>query len=200
MAHVIIDFETLGRAADGLVAFVAYKAFDPYTVMSFDENKQDIHTFKFNYHDESQSQWTTDSVVMDFWRKQDVNIVQAMLGNPEAGKTVSDFVNEFNTFLFSCHFNSKRDVIWSRGNAFDITIFDRLYHSINQEPPYPFYRVRDIRTFLDAYNIKNRLSDKDTQFVGKMLEFEMTYNAHDASDDIAKDITQIQAAIESLRN
>jgi hypothetical protein len=197
--HVIIDFETLGKAADGLVAYVAYKAFDPFTIQSFDENKEDIKTFKFNYHDASQSSWTTDPVVMSFWRKQDINIVRSMLGNPEEGGSISEFITQFNEFMFSCGFNANRDVIWSRGNTFDITILDRLYTSVGQGAPYPFYRVRDIRTFLDSYNICNNLISKDTQFAGKMIGVELVYNAHDAVDDIAKDITQLQLTIQNLK-
>ena len=197
MAHILIDFETLGSALNGKVTYVSWCHFSIDERESIDEILPRVNDFKFNWLE--QDQYELDSGVIEFWKKQPIEIRNEMLGKPETGGTIKEFLNEFSDTFFSTGFSAKTDVLWSRGNTFDITILDRLFKDEDIEAPYPFWRVRDARTFLDAVNVMTDIKNRDgTHFMGKLGEGAKVSN-HSASFDVAKDISQLQDAYSILR-
>ena len=190
MAHILIDFETLGSALNGKVTYVSWCHFDIKQQETIDEILPRVKDFKFNWLE--QEQYELDDGVIEFWKKQPMDIRQEMLGNPEDGRSIKEFLNEFSDTFFSTGFSAKTDVLWSRGNTFDITILDRLYSDEGIDTPYPFWRVRDARTFIDAVNVLlGRVNKDGTPFMGK-LGTEAKVSNHSASFDVAKDISQLQ--------
>jgi hypothetical protein len=197
MAHILIDFETLGQAQNGKVTYCAYASFNIDMVEPIEEIMSRVSTFKFNWLE--QDEYELDESVIEFWKKQPFEIRNEMLGSPETGRSISEFLDEFADFFFESKFNATTDILWSRGNSFDITILNRLYSDNGKEPPYPFWRVRDARTWVDAANVLCNNLHNGTYFTGKFGKDTKSSN-HSAVFDVAKDVEQIQRAYSVLES
>lgn len=200
MPHINIDFETMGKSLDGKVAYVAFTAFDIETQESIDELRDTIKVYKLNWKHPEQANWKIDKGVMEFWTKQPKSLQEEMLGNPETGLSVTEFAHVFVDFLRSSGFSGKRDIVWSRGTSFDLTILDRLLDVAGISDAYPFWRTRDTRTFLDSTNILMNNTKNDNHFIGNIKDLNLKYVAHDARDDVAKDIVQLQLTYKFLKD
>jgi hypothetical protein len=73
MAHIKIDFETLGKALDGKVSYVAFTSFEIDNEQTMEEIKKNIIVHKLNWKHEEQSNWKIDKGVMEFWAKLHLN-------------------------------------------------------------------------------------------------------------------------------
>jgi hypothetical protein len=122
-----------------------------------------------------------------------------MLGNPEEGLSITEFCHIFVDFLRSSGFKAREDIIWSRGTNFDLTILDRAMEVAGIADPYPFWRARDTRTFLDAMNVALDYKKNNSHFIGNIHNLNLKYTAHDARDDVAKDIVQLQLTYRLLK-
>lgn len=83
--------------------------------------------------------------------------------------------------------------VWSRGNTFDPIILDYLCNDINSAHLFPFWKVKDTRSFLDGLlygaNIRNT-------FMPENLDIEFIH--HDPCHDIALDVMRMQTVIKHL--
>ena len=195
--NILIDFETLGTNVSGKVAFCSYCAFDIDVPNSIDHYKSLVRSFKFNWYDQPDYIFNED--VVKFWKKQPIEIRQKMLGDPETGGSILEFCNSFEDYLFETKFTANKDIIWARGISFDLAVLDRLYESIGRNPPYFFWKIRDVRTFIDAANVINGDVNKEgTPWLGKIPGNDNSN--HDSDYDVIKDIVQIQSVYKTLKS
>jgi hypothetical protein len=197
--HVLIDFETLGTALTGKIAYAAFGLFDLTTLQSPDEITKKVHSAKLDWSHPQQEHYLADDATLQFWKKQPIEIRQTMLMDPETGKSVSEFLDQFEDALFSDGFSAATDAVWARGTDFDITILYRLYKDLNRVAPFQFHRVRDVRTFLDAVNVMDDVKTRDSFFTGKIAHLNEAKSNHDAVYDVANDIHNLQLAYQALR-
>ena len=100
-----------------------------------------------------------------------------------------------DTILQYLREQNKIDYWWSRGNSFDPVILFRLMNAYGQDKLMneylKFWKVRDIRTYIDAkFDFSTR-----SGFVPLADEgyWERTFVAHDSSHDVAADVLRLQA-------
>jgi hypothetical protein len=196
--HALIDFETLGSATSGKLAYVAFGLFDMSQLQTIEEVQSCVHGVKLDWTHEEQNSYDVDEGTLQFWKKQPIEIRKAMLMDPETGFSISEFLDQFEDALFAEGFK-ETDPLWARGTDFDITILHRLYKDLNRTPPFPYHRVRDVRTFLDAVNVLDDVQSKDTYFQGKIIHLNEVKSNHDATFDVANDIHNLQLAFQALK-
>ena len=105
--------------------------------------------------------------------------------------TMNQFYDSINQYLND---QKKIDYWWSRGNTFDPVILWRLMDEKQKalfDNKLKFYKVRDIRTHIDAkFNydtVSNFIPVSDTDY------WYSTFVAHDSTHDVAADILRLQA-------
>ena len=194
--HIILDFETAGQPHDGKILNVAYTHFDMYEVEDIADIRNRVEFHKLNFTASDQEYRGYDKETMDWWKQTAPDLIKQTFGNPESGITLTKFLEKFANYL-QMYYNDSC-CIWSRGNAFDITILDVEYRRLFGKLPYPFWQVRDTRSFLDPMNIISGKVNKRL-FSGNINGLKQEYIAHDPIDDIAKDIQQIQLAYNTYK-
>ena len=196
MSNIIIDFETGGYHLTGKVINVAFTHFD-FTgeVESFNDIIERTQYYKFNYKAIDQKHFKFDETVIQWWLEQDKNLFKETFKNPEEGITLTEFKDIFTKYI-ATHFDNDCN-LWCRGTSFDMTILDRIYGEGNF--PVAFWRVRDIRSFIDAVNVMTNIPNNNGfYFSGSLNGFKDEYIAHDPIQDIAKDVRQLQMAYKLL--
>ena len=197
--HIMIDFESIGKAINGKMAFVGFTKFNPYELNSHEELMDQVMEVKLNWAHEDQADFKYDKGILDFWTNQPLEIRKRMLDEPETGVCIIEFCNIFEDYLHSCGFNGARDIVWARGTNFDITILERFYSTAERELPFPWWRARDVRTFIDAANVvTNQTNKQGSNFIGKMVHINDQVSNHDAKFDIANDIVNVQRVMKIL--
>lgn len=200
MKHLFIDFETFGRkvhdcAVIDCSVFIAdtdrFTSDNPYTMKSIVEAKR----FKLSVKDQvANHNFVVYKDGLEFWEKQN-DAVKAHIKPKKSDITVEEFVNEFLQFLID---SGKIDYWWSRSNTFDPIILwrligtqDKFFHANEY---IPFWRVRDIRTYIDTKfdfeNNKNGFTPiADEDFWNKV------FKEHDSSWDVLADVLRMQAIV-----
>ena len=199
MKHFIFDFETMGKiVADCAMVdcsmFVAdtqkMLSDNPYTT----KNIVDIKKLKLSVKEQVDTYgWKVYEDTLQFWQ----SLPEEARKNIKPLKTdlsVKDFVNEFTDFLIQ---SGKIDYWWTRSNTFDPFLIWRIYESQNKTATIneylPYWRVRDIRTYIDAkldFPKKNGFVPiADEEFWNKV------FVEHDSSWDVLADVLRMQAII-----
>ena len=199
MKHLFFDFETMGKiVADCAMidcsVFVAdtekMLSANPYTTKTIIEIKK----IKLSVKDQVDNyDWKVYADTLQFWQ----SLPEEARKHIKPLKTdlrVQEFVDEFTNFLID---SGKIDYWWSRSNTFDPFLIWRLYESQKKSATFneylPFWRVRDIRTFIDAkldFPKKNGFVPiADETFWGKV------FVEHDSAWDVLADVLRMQAII-----
>ena len=199
MKNFIFDFETMGKiVADCAMVdcsmFVAdtqkMLSDNPYTT----RNIVDIKKIKLSVKDQVDNYgWKVYEDTLQFWQSLPEE-ARKHIKPLKTDLSVKDFVDEFTNFLIQ---SGKIDYWWSRSNTFDPFLIWRIYESqkksatINEYLPY--WRVRDIRTYIDAkldFPKKNGFVPiADEEFWNKV------FVEHDSSWDVLADVLRMQAII-----
>lgn len=192
-----MDFETLGQNAQKVPALdCAYTTFvwerfldEPY---SFDELVLSINKTKLSVEEQVKvygAKYTQDD--LKWWQDQPKELRKNIMPSEEDA-TVQEFMNAIIEYL---RHSEKIEYWWSRSNTFDPIIMWRLAQYVDQDlllnEYLKFWRVRDIRTFVDAkFNFTTR-----NGFVPVADEhwWNENFNAHDSIHDVAADILRLQA-------
>ena len=196
--HFIIDFETFGQdATKCAVINCAYFAFDwnkfsssnPYT---FEELLDGIQLLKLDVQSQvKELKYEIQPSSLDFWQS---------LG-PEVRKQIKPTKQDISVVLFCdsiIQYIKQHNINfwWSRSNTFDPIILMRLFRDVNKEPEMlqylKYWKVRDIRTFIDAkfdFQLKSNNSFCPYTDVDK---WNSIFKNHDSIHDVAADILRLQ--------
>ena len=192
----IFDVETIGQNALVCpVIDIAYIAFnwdkfltDPY---SFEELTQSVQTSKLDVREQLEKyNCKYKQHDLNFWRQQPVEVRNKI--NPSKNDlTVSETFDKLIQYLNGY----KIGHWWTRSNTFDPVILWRLAREEGRwallDEHLKYYRVRDIRTFIDAkfdFKTKNGFVP-----VADVEHWEKTFSAHDSTHDVAADVLRLQA-------
>ena len=195
--HFIFDFETIG--ADVLVCPVvdmAYTTFEwsrftenPYT---FEELVPEVQSVKLSVSDQMQNLNCKFKKADVHWWENLPKIARDKIIPSDDDLTAEAFCDTILQYLRE---QNKIDYWWSRGNSFDPVILFRLMNAYGHDKLMneylKFWKVRDIRTYIDAkFDFSTR-----SGFVPLADEgyWERTFVAHDSSHDVAADVLRLQA-------
>jgi hypothetical protein len=192
-----MDFETIGQNSRRAPALdCAYTTFvwdrfldEPY---SFNELTSSINRIKLSIEDQVKNyDFSYKEEDLNFWMQQPPEVRKNIKPRSDDA-TVGEFINALVEYL---RHSDKIEYWWSRSNTFDPIVLDHLSESIKQNflvgEYLKFWRVRDIRTFIDAkFNFTTR-----NGFVPVTDEewWNNNFNAHDSIHDVAADILRLQA-------
>ena len=164
-----IDFETLGTTPDSIMINMAMVHFpDVSNEKEWDiilknggfsylvDNCSDI--VKFDIASQRGIR-TFDQRTIDFWKSQPIE-ARSQLTKSDDDLLLLDALGHIEKF-FNIHFDPKRDLLYSRGNAFDISIIDNYMVSMGYDSfkMFRFWNVRDVRTDIGS-TLMNRKMDK----------------------------------------
>jgi len=196
--HLILDFETMGKVAnDCAVIDMSTFVFDtnkmlsdkPYGLQDIDN----ITKFKLSVKDQVYNyQYVVYKDTIEFWEQQSSEVRQKI--QPlKTDLKLSEFVDLFLKYLE----NHKIDYWWSRSNTFDPIILWRIFKSENKnnllDQHLKYWKVRDIRTFIDA-----KLDfPKENGFppLADVNKWNNSFKQHDSSWDVLADVLRFQAII-----
>lgn len=193
---LIFDFETMSKKSTScpavdLAAIVVdtdrFISDNPYSL----RNVADVTKWKLSVADQVKNYGAiVEKDTVEFWAKQSPE-VRAKVKPQADDLTVDAFVESFHQFLIR---SPKIDYWWSRGNSFDPVIIERLFEYAGKMPHFEqylkFWRVRDIRTYIDA-----KLDfPKTNGFVPVSNEelWNKVFKQHDSSWDIIGDVLRMQ--------
>lgn len=199
MKHLVIDFETMSQNVhDCAVIDCSTICVDtekmlsenPYTLKDIEKVKRfklsirdQVENYGLKVHEDTVKFWSTTS---DEVRK---NI------NPKSTDLkVKEFTEAFLRYLSEC---GKINYWWSRSNTFDPVIISRIFSSVDKykhmNEYIPYWKIRDIRTFIDAkldFPKENGfIPIEDHEFWNKVFQ------KHNSSWDVLADVLRIQAII-----
>lgn len=199
MKMLFHDFETFGRnvndsAVIDLSVFIAdtdrMVSDKPYNLNTISEVKR----FKLSVKDQVENcNWKVYEDTVKFWSSVSEE-ARRHIKPSKNDLTTTEFVDSFLKFLIE---NGKIDYWWSRSNTFDPLILWRIFDSVNKynhmNEYLPFWKIRDIRTFIDTklnYPKKNGfIPIQDEQLWNK------SFVEHDSSWDVLADVLRMQAIL-----
>jgi len=192
----IFDFETMGKCARKVPAIdCAYTTFvwerfieEPYTFEELVGNVQKVKLdIKQQVSDHGFS-YTNDD--LQWWMSQPTNVRKNIVPR-DNDYSASKFIRHLIEYLRS---QEKISHWWSRGNSFDPVVLDHLADTddkvelLNQY--IPFWKVRDVRTWIDAK--LNFPSKNGFVPIADANHWEQIFNLHDSAHDVAADILRLQ--------
>ena len=199
MKHCFIDCETLGQPVQNCAvidfSFVVVDADKfvsdrPYTLSDVSLVKK----FKLSVKDQVDNyDWMVYKDTVDWWQ----SLPSAARKNIVPKKndlTVKEFITQLVSYLNDF---GKVDYWWSRSNTFDPVILARIFDS--EEKPemfkqyFPHWKVRDIRTYIDAkldFPKKNGFIPIDDE-----QHWANTFVEHDSAWDVWADVLRMQKIV-----
>lgn len=194
MSEVLIfDFETLsGNARNAVILSCAAIACDWDDVGSEKISKMRTSAWFEAYKTRSQVEkygLETSKETLEWWSKQS-DTARAVYDN--AMKVpIEEFAPSFTSYCRTRKVTSDTTVL-CRGTHFDFVILEHLYELLNQTLPFNHWKVRDVRSIIDAR------CESDNGYVpgfkkGKMIDFGLV--GHDPVDDCIKDLLQVKFAM-----
>ena len=198
MKHCFIDCETLGpKAEDCVVIDFSVIVVDserflnkPYTLNDISE----VQKLKLSVKDQVDNyNWKVYNSTIKFWESLPAEARKNITPKPN-DLSVKEFTTRFINYLADF---GKIDYWWSRSNSFDPVILSRLFDSqekylaLNEYLPH--WKVRDIRTFIDAkldFPKKNGFVPIDDEKL-----WTETFVEHDSSWDVLADVLRMQKIV-----
>ena len=196
MIDFIFDAETFGQNTRSCAVInFACTVFDtdrftsdkPYT---YDELLGQIKVFKLDVQDQVKNYgYIVEPSSLDFWAKADPEAKKQLKPTPN-DLTLSTFCDKLIAYLNQY----KIDYWWSRSNTFDPVILHRIGDDTGNtsklDYKLKFWRVRDIRTFIDA---KSNFSVNHNGFIPiDKAEWDAKFKLHDSKHDVVGDILRMQ--------
>jgi hypothetical protein len=91
---------------------------------------------------------TTTPETLSWWKEQGEE-ARTVLEPSSEDVSVNKFHYDLKEYLEQSGYNFKNDFIWVRGAAFDPPLIDSLFDDFGLKNPMNFWKIRDIRTFVD---------------------------------------------------
>lgn len=196
MLDFILDFETFGQNVFTCpIINCAFTKFDtdrfisdtPYT---YDEILAGVQVLKMSVEKQvEESGYTIESSSIDFWNKVDPSAKKQLV--PRKDDLTSQ---EFCDMMLSYIGKDKIDYWWSRSNTFDPILLWRTFNDVGMGEKLgwklKFWRVRDIRTFIDA---KTNFELNQNGFIPiDKAEWDAKFKLHDSKHDVTADVLRLQ--------
>lgn len=136
----MLDIETLGCKTTSAMLSIGAVMFDINTGESNIEFHQHIDLQDCMNHG-----LTVDASTIMWWLKQYDDARKAIYD--QKGSPLKDVLTQFTAYFNSCkELGGEEPQIWGNGAAFDVSILQHAYETLNMEIPWSFYNVRDVRT------------------------------------------------------
>lgn len=199
MKHCFIDCETFGQPTDKCAVidfsfFVAdadrFTSDNPYTT----DDITNVVKLKLSVKDQVDNyNWIVYKDTIDFWQSLPAE-ARKNVAPKKDDLTVKEFVAGVISYMNK---QGKTDYWWSRSNTFDPVILARIFDAESKHQDFkqyfPHWKVRDIRTYIDA-----KLDfPKKNGFVP--LKDESKWNSvfveHDSAWDVLADVLRMQAIV-----
>jgi len=190
---IIYDFETLGDQYTGVAVSLAILRFnesnyalDPY---NYDNLVEDTAYIKFDVEEQVKKFGRKiDKSTLEWWGRQSEEAQQQLKPSP------SD-VSISNLWNFITEYTQGMDIrrVYTRGNMFDPVLMEKLLYSCDKGIPYPWWNVRDTRSFLDGLLWG---SDVDDKFMPDGCA--QSFIHHDPRHDISLDVMRMQTVVRAL--
>ena len=192
---VIFDFETLSSDVNrgvvlsiGLLTYTSSRfSNDPYT---YEELLENTKYMKFDVTEQVKKyDRKIQKGTLDWWNTQDPEAKKVLDPDPSIDQSIDKL---YNFFVINVNMNNLKTV-FTRGNTFDIPILEGILKETGNAIPYPFWMVRDTRSYLDGllYGSNTRNSYIPDGCKEKFI-------AHDARHDVVMDVMRMQTIIEAL--
>jgi hypothetical protein len=199
MKHLFFDCETLGQPVENCAVIdFSFLVIDtnrflsdrPYNVSDISLVKK----FKLSVKDQVDNYgWMVYKDTVEFWEK----LPEAARKNIVPKKSdlkVSEFVIGLCEYMND---QGKIDYWWSRSNTFDPVILARIFDAekkhLTFKEYFPFWRVRDIRTYIDAkldFPKKNGFMPMKNE-----NHWNSVFVEHDSAWDVLADALRMQAIV-----
>lgn len=198
MQMLFLDFETLGRNVynsaiidcSAVIVDTDRMLTDPYNLDSLSLIKR----FKLSVKNQvDKYDWVVYKDTVQFWETVS-DAAKKHIAPKKSDLTVEEFTAQFVAFLDA---SPKVDYWWTRSNTFDPVLLWRIFDSVNGyytlNERLPYWRIRDMRTYIDAkldFPKKNGFVPiKDEALWTK------SFVEHDSSWDVLADVLRMQAII-----
>lgn len=139
MTHVMIDLETTGTTPGCGVLAIGAAVFDEGGVKD---------TLLIPIGLAGCTAYTSDPATLAWWTQQSVAVRDPTMF-PGNGYQVGEALLCLSSFL--AKWGSV--AVWGNGSTFDISILEHCYRAEGLTPPWMFWDVRDVRTFVDAVRL-----------------------------------------------
>ncbi len=197
MMHLILDFETIGKRATSVAVIeCSFRAFewDDFTEspLTYVDALDKVQYYKLNVLDQVQEYgYVIEKSGLAYWK----DLRPSILKPTENDLLVPEFISAFIEYCKEM----KPKYWWSRSNTFDPIILWRLAESCGREKDLeavlPFWKVRDVRTFIDAKSNFMLVNNNSFIPVNDDVYWKATHIQHHSSHDIAADILRMQTLI-----
>jgi hypothetical protein len=184
MLTASMDIETLSTKGNAVVLSIGICFFDDEKMQTFEEIVATGTEIFFDTSKQVEMGRDTSPSTLRWWEEQGDEARRVL----HAEDTISprDFYKVYSEHLRGqgLHENwiTKHGRWFTRGPHFDIAIMDSLFDDHNVSPPWKFYQVRDIRTWLECHGLPDNL---------KLVKPEGMV-AHNALHDAAFDAWMLQ--------
>lgn len=198
MSDLILDFETLGQSVIKCpILNCSFFVFDvdrflsnsPY---SYDEVLEGTLRLKLSVEDQVKNGYKIEPSTLTFWDSVSPEAKKQLTPKPN-DLTYSEFCDRMMELLEP----HRIDYWWSRSNTFDPILLWRIFEDVGASDrlnnKLKFWKVRDIRTYIDAKtdfslskNGFNPLPDS---------EWNEKFRAHDSRHDVTADVLRLQKLV-----
>jgi len=193
---VIFDFETLSTDVNqgvvlslGLLTYsdTRFSSEIPY---SYDELLENSKYMKFDVQDQVKNyNRKVSKSTLEWWNKQGEEAKSVLKPNLELDESISQL---YNFFVLNVNMNNLKTV-FCRGNTFDIPLMEGIMKQTGNSIPYPFWMVRDTRSYLDGLLFGS--GQRNSYIPDGCKE---KFVAHDARHDVVVDVMRMQTIIQAL--
>ena len=135
---LMIDLEGLGTGPDTTILTIAAQAFDPFGVITFEQQYYARVTL------ESQPDRSIQQGTIDWWATQPA-VARDEAFHEENRIPLDQALDELGKLIW----HAKR--IWAQGPTYDMNILEHAYKSYGKPIPWQFYAVRDSRTVFSLW-------------------------------------------------
>jgi hypothetical protein len=175
-----MDIETMSTRTNAVVLSIGICFFDDEKLQSFDEIVSTGVEFFFDAEDQAeQKDRHIDISTLNWWQEQGEEARRCF--EPEETLDIRQFHPKLEAVCeaqdMSYNWVKKYCRWFTRGPHFDIAIMDSLFADYGVTAPWKFFKVRDIRTWLECHGLEDNIKLKKPESM-------IPHNAlHDAAFD-----------------
>ena len=193
---IIFDFETLSVDVNqGVVLSLGLLTYNSFRLnsdelYSYDELLGKTKYMKFDVTEQVKKYGRKiDKSTLEWWNTQGESAKKVLDPNPDLDQSIDKL---YNFFVLNVNINNLKTV-FTRGNTFDIPMLEGILKSTGYSVPYPFWMVRDTRSYLDGLLYG---SGQRNSYIPEGCQEKFV--AHDARHDVVMDVMRMQTIIQAL--
>lgn len=182
------DIETLGTGENSVILSAAILPIDFAIDFTFEECLKLTAFVKFDVQDQVNNHGRKIELdTLNWWGKQDASVkLKSFKPNPELDMPFQKGMDQIRG-VFSFFGCDKNSTIWTRGTL-DSVATEHAFKSLGLTSPYPYYRVRDVRTAIDIlYGSDNGYCKTSLAMPG--------LTKHDPVHDVSEDAVMLRYGI-----